>query len=202
MMLTIDHLAVSALTLEGGAEAVEQALGLLLAPGGAHPHMATHNRLLGLGEVYLEVIAADPAAPRPKWPRWFDLDNFTGAPRLTNWICACDDLEVAVAAAPAGVGVPVDLQRGDLRWRMAVPGDGCLPFDGAYPALIQWQGPHPAARLPDLGARLRRLEVAHPQAEALRAALGLTDPRVVILSGPVKAIRAEIDTPHGMRVLE
>ena len=201
-MLTIDHLAVSALTLEAGVAAVEQALGLSLAAGGVHPHMATHNRLLGLGEVYLEVIAADPAALRPKWPRWFDLDSFTGAPRLTNWICACDDLEAAVAAAPAGVGVPVDLQRGDLRWRMAVPGDGRLPFDGCFPALIQWQGPHPAARLPDLGARLRRLELAHPQAEALRAALGLTDPRVVITPGPRKAMRAEIDTPHGMRVLE
>lgn len=202
MTLTIDHLAVSATTLEAGVAAVESALGLTLAPGGMHPHMATHNRLLGLGEVYLEVIAADPAAPRPSWPRWFDLDNFTGAPRLTNWICACDDLEAAVAAAPAGVGVPVDLQRGDLRWRMAVPGDGHLPFDGAYPALIQWQGTHPAARLPDQGARLRRLEVAHPQAEALRAALALSDPRVVIVSGLVKALRAEIDTPHGMRVLE
>ena len=61
--------------------------------------MATHNRLLGLGDLYLEVIAADPSAPRPAWPRWFDLDRFTGAPRLTNWICACDDLEAAVAAA-------------------------------------------------------------------------------------------------------
>ena len=202
MTLTIDHLAVSAETLDEGVAAVEAGLGLRLAPGGVHPHMSTHNRLLGLGEVYLEVIATDPAAPAPAWPRWFDLDNFAGAPRLTNWICACDDLAAAIAAAPLGVGAPVDLQRGDLRWRMAVPGDGRLPFDGCFPALIQWQGAHPAARLPDQGARLRRLEVAHPDAVALRSVLVLADPRVVIIEGATKALRAEIDTPHGLRVLE
>jgi hypothetical protein len=28
-----------------------------------------------------------------------------------------------------GTGIPVDLARGDYRWRMAVPADGRLPFD-------------------------------------------------------------------------
>ncbi len=139
MRLRLDHLAVSARTLEDGVAAVEAVLGVRLAGGGQHPHMATHNRLLGLGDIYLEVIAADPAAPRPAWPRWFDLDRFAGRPRLTNWICACDDLDAAVAEAPPGTGVPVDLQRGDYRWRMAVPADGRLPFDGCFPALIQWR---------------------------------------------------------------
>ncbi len=77
-----------------------------------------------------------------------------------------------MATAPKGVGVPVDLQRGDYRWRMAVPGDGRLPFDGGYPALIQWQGAlHPARALPESQVRLLRLEVVHPQAEALQRAL-------------------------------
>jgi hypothetical protein len=202
-MLRLDHLAVSALTLGEGVEAVEAALGLRLGLGGHHPHMATHNRLLGLGDVYLEVIAADPDAPAPAWPRWFDLDRFTGPPRLTNWIAACDDLDGALDNAPAGSGIPVDLARGDLRWRMAVPADGRLPFGGAYPALIQWHGPHPAGRLPDVGARLHRLEVAHPDALALRVALAqVTDPRVVVVPGATKALRAEIATPHGLRTLD
>jgi len=205
MMLRFDHLAVSALTLQGGVEAVETTLGVTMAGGGQHPLMATHNRLLGLGDLYLEVIAADPGAPRPVWPRWFDLDHFAGAPRLTNWIAGCDDLDAALAAAPDGVGVPVDLQRGAYRWRMAVPGDGCLPYDGCFPALIQWQGSlHPAQALPDAGVRLALLEVAHPQAAALRVALAgrFTDPRVVIVDGPAKAMRASFDTPNGRRVLE
>jgi hypothetical protein len=166
--------------------------------------MGTHNRLLGLGDIYLEVIAADPSAPKPAWPRWFDLDRFVGTPRVTNWIVACDDLDAEVARGPEGVGVPVALSRGDLRWRMAVPSNGRLPFDDAFPALMRWEGEaHPAQRLPDAGVRLTRLEVVHPQAEALRAALAgrFADPRVVLAEGPEKAIRAEFATPHGPRAL-
>lgn len=204
-MLRFDHLAVSAATLAEGVAWVEAALGVALAPGGVHTLMSTHNRLLGLGDAYLEVIAADPDAPKPPHPRWFDLDNFGGAPRITNWILACDDLDAALAMLPQGVGVPVDLTRGDLRWRMAVPADGRLPFGNAHPALIQWQGEaHPAQRLPDVGVRLERLEIATPDAAALRAALGerFSDPRVTIEPAAQKAMRAVFATPHGTRVLE
>jgi len=203
-MFELDHIAVASGTLDEGVAAVEQALGVSLSGGGEHPLMGTHNRLLGLGDVYLEVISINPEAPAPDHPRWFDLDHFTGTPRLTNWICRSDDLEDAIAASPDGVGVPVALSRGDLRWRMAVPADGCLPFDNAYPALIQWQGAlHPADLLPDTGCRLRQLEVTHPKADALQQALGgFADPRVAVVQGDRVAYRAEIETQHGVRVLE
>lgn len=202
-MLRLDHLAVTAMTLDEGVAVVEAALGVGLAGGGQHPHMATHNRLLGLGDVYLEVIAPDPAAPRPAWPRWFDMDRFSGPPRLTNWIAACDDIAAELALAPPGTGTPVALSRGDYRWQMAVPADGRLPFDNAFPALIQWHGSlHPARALPDTGVRLTRLEVAHPDAAALSLALArFSDPRVVIVPGATKAMRATFSTPHGMREL-
>lgn len=201
MMLRLDHLAVSAATLEEGVAAVEAALGLPLTGGGKHGHMGTHNRLLNLGDFYLEVIAIDPEAPTPGWPRWFDLDNFSGPPRLHNWICACDDLETALADAPEGTGIPTQLSRGDLRWRMAIPASGKLPFAEGFPALIQWQGAHPAARLPDQGARLKMLEIVNPDAEKLRKSLRLTDEKVVIVQGPIPSLRAEIITPHGLRSL-
>ena len=204
-MLILDHLAVSALTLDEGTAAVEAALGVPLAPGGQHPHMATHNRLLSLGpDLYLEVIAADPAQPRPAWPRWFDLDRFQGPPRLTNWICRCDDIASELALSPPGTGTPVALARGDFRWQMAVPATGILPFDNAFPALIQWEGTaHPAPRLPDVGLRLTRLEIAHPDAIALRDLLQhrLADPRIIFTPG-LQALRATVSTPQGNRYLE
>lgn len=204
-MLWLDHLAVSTTSLAEGVATVEQALGVALAPGGVHALMSTHNRLLGLGDIYLEVIAIDPAAPKPAHPRWFDLDNFSGPPRLTNWIAACNDLDDVLSRLPKGTGTPVELARGDLRWRMAVPADGCLPFGNAHPALIQWQGnAHPAQRLPDCSVRLELLEISTPEAAPLTAALKdlLSDPRVKIIPGPRKAMRAEFETPHGRRVLE
>lgn len=205
MLLRFDHLAVSARNLAEGVAAVEAALGVALSGGGQHPHMATHNRLLGLGDLYLEVIAADPGQVAPVWPRWFDLDNFTGRPRLTNWVACCDSISAAVAASPDGVGIPVALRRGDYRWQMAVPPDGKLPFDGGFPALIAWAGDlHPARALPESGVRLERVEIAHPQALALNAALAgiFSDNRVVILPGAEKAMRATFTTPHGPRVLQ
>ena len=204
MKLIFDHLAVSAQTLAEGVDAVETALGVALAGGGQHPHMATHNRLIGLADLYLEVIAVDPSAPRPNWPRWFDLDHFAGPPRLTNWVARTDDMASALATSPAGTGLPVSLQRGAYRWQMAIPADGKLPFGGGFPALIEWFGNlHPAAMLPDTGVRLTRLEIAHPQAQDLQAALAgmMDEPRLAIVPGP-RAMRASFATPHGVRVIE
>ncbi|MEI4486806.1 VOC family protein [Frigidibacter sp. MR17.14] len=201
-MWELDHLAVTAPSLEEGVAAVEAALGLALAPGGRHPLMATWNRLLGLGDTYLEVIAPDPSSPAPGRPRWFRLDERRGV-RLTNWVVRTSDLDAALIAAPPGLGRAVALERGDLRWRMAVPDDGRLPFDDAFPAMIQWQGAlHPRDLLAEVGCRLERLEIAHPQAGALAAALRLADPRLVVTEGATVALRAEIRTPHGLRVLE
>lgn len=201
--MRLDHLAVAAESLDEGRAVVEEALGLPLQPGGRHAHFGTHNLLMGLADgLYLEVIAVDPEAPAPGYPRWFDLDRFHGAPRLSNWICAVDDLEAAMVRHPQA-GVAVDLARGDLRWRMVVPEGGVLPFDNRFPALIEWQaGGHPSARLAGSGTRLERLVVAHPEAAALRAELSeLSDPRVVVEPG-APGLRAEIATPHGVRVLE
>lgn len=201
-MAAIDHIVVSAWTLGAGAAAVEAALGVPTEPGGRHPLMATHNRLLRLGDgEYLEIIAAEPDTPAPPHPRWFRLDLFAGPPRLTNWVVRVDDLDAALAAAPAGAGRATDLARGDLCWRMAVPGDGCLPFDDAFPGLIQWRGPaHPAGLLPDRGCRLLELVIRHPDPGALARALPLADERLRLVAGDA-GLSARILTPAGERVL-
>jgi hypothetical protein len=200
-MLILDHFAICTTDLPRGAAEVEAALGLSLAPGGQHAAMGTHNRLLSLGpDEYLEVIAIDPDGRAPNQPRWFDLDNFTGTTRATTWICRCPDLDAALAVAPDGIGVPWDLERGDLKWRMAVPVDGKLPFAGLFPALIEWHGSaHPAPRLPEAGVRLTALRLISPEADALRAALAplLTDPRLEIIAGEAPAMQAVLTTPNG-----
>ena len=205
-MLSFDHLAIGAETLEDGVAAVEAALGVALAPGGAHPMMGTHNRLLSLGPgEYLEVIAIDPDAPRPGRPRWFALDDFRGKPRPGAWIArAAPPLAEALARAPAGAGDAQSLSRGAYAWEMAIPDTGLLPFAGLFPALIAWQGTaHPADALPDQGIRLHRLVLIHPEAGALRAALAplITDARLTVTLGAEPQMAAEFKTPAGLRVL-
>ena len=202
-MIELDHLAVACLSLEEGRAYVEDALGITLQPGGKHKHFGTHNLLLALEEgLYLEVIAIDPEAPNPDYPRWFDLDRFKGAPRVSNWICRTNAMSRVLHSHPEA-GSPVALERGDLRWQMAVPEHGILPYDGAFPALIEWQGEaHPSQRLVPTGCRLDRLIVRHPDAAQLGSdlALVLDDSRVSFETGELE-LRAEIMTPRGLRIL-
>lgn len=203
-MFELDHLVISVDTLNQGARAVEDALGVPLSPGGYHPHMGTHNRLLSLGpEIYLEVIAINPEAPNPDQPRWYRLDEFAGPPRLTNWACRTDGLTDALKHAPDGMGTEWDLERGDMRWQMAIPHSGRLPFDDAAPALLSWAkaSPHPCQNLPDIGVRLDRLEVTHPEASALLATFPALRSlkNIDVTEGLQPRLTAHLTTPNGPR---
>ena len=201
-IMLLDHLVVAGETIEEASDHIEQALGVSLQKGGKHEKFGTHNRLLGLRNgLYLEAIAVDPQASKPQRTRWFDLDQFEGAPRLTNWICRVPDIEASLTIFPDGAGQPVELTRGALRWRMALQPNGRLPFDNLFPALIQWEGDlYPAQMLQDSGCRLRRLIVCHPDAQDLVRSLGELE-HVEFDCGPA-ALRSEFDTPHGVRVLD
>lgn len=192
-MLQLDHIAIACTDLQQGSDAVSRVLGVPLEPGGQHPRYATHNRLLGLGDIYLEVIAPDPSA-LPEGPRWFGLDHFTGPPRPANWICRTTDF----SAAPTMTGAPQPMSRGALNWQITVPADGGLPLGGAYPTLLQWAPgtTPPADSLPDSHVRLTRWEVHHPMAEVLANDLPLDDPRVAFVSGP-PGFHAVFSTPSG-----
>lgn len=207
----LDHIAVTAPDLARGASYVSDVLGVPLSPGGEHPAMATHNRLLRLGDaIYLEVIAPNPAAPRPARRRWFGLDEAgqAGAPRLAAWVARTGDIHAAVRAACEPLGDIEPLRRGALRWSMTVPPDGGLILGGAAPMLIEWHaGGEVASRLADVGCRLRRLEVCHPEAHraaSLLGSIGLADAAVAIAplaAGQRPYLVAHIDTPSGPRQL-
>lgn len=205
-MLVLDHLAVACGALDEGREAVEAALGVPLQVGGKHAHFGTQNMLLRLEDgLYLEIIAIDPLVEPEQKPRWFDLDRFSGAPRLSNWICATQDLDEAIAVAPVGIGGPIALQRGNLEWKMAVPDSGILPFDNCFPALIEWGGDrrNPSYRLTPQRCSLMRLVIGHPDATELESSLAglLEDGRIVFEKAQKPELMAEFKTPNGLRVL-
>ncbi len=198
--LQIDHLVISCEHLDDGVALVEDALSVRMEPGGQHPQMGTHNRLLGLGDVYLEVIAIDPSVTVPVRPRWFGLDRFTGPPRLTNWVARVSSLSIALESAPVGTGEPMQLSRGELVWKIAISADGTLPFDGAFPGLIDWgDAVHPVRRLPDSGCRLDSLTVTHPDSNNLIEALSRFGGGLgaYVKQGPEVAMTATIQSPGG-----
>jgi hypothetical protein len=206
----LDHLTVAALTLEEGVAHVKRALGVALPIGGAHPLMGTHNHLMQLGEgIFLEIIAPDPAVV-PQRTRWFGLDDprirasLEGAPRLIHWVARVSDLVMALRDVDAASGEVVPVTRGTLSWQISVPRDGSMPFDGAFPTLIEWPaGPHPSTRMADLGCKLKQLSIVHPEGIRLSKALQpvIADDRIVISTGPVTQLRAIITTPSGQRQL-
>lgn len=168
MKRELDHLMVAARTLEEGAAWVEAALGVKTLPGGKHPLMGTHNRVLSIGRGrYLEVIAIDPDAVPPGRARWFGLDDpairarLERGPVLLHWAERTDDLDAALRDYPERVEV-LEATRGDLAWRITVPHDGHLPCAGACPTLIQWSGPHPTERMPPSGCELVDLSTKGP----------------------------------------
>ncbi|WP_300519108.1 VOC family protein [Aliiroseovarius sp.] len=200
----LDHIVISAATLDEGAAMVERTLGVPMAGGGQHVRTGTHNRLLSLGpDCYLEVIAVDPQAAGPDLPRMFDLDYFTGDARLTNWVVRVNSLTEALHRAPVGTGDEQALGRDGMRWQMAIPPRGNYPFGGAFPGLIEWRGKRASEVLPDSGCRLTRVVITHPEATALEVALHpfLADARVTLSEAPEITLQAEIDTPTGRKVL-
>lgn len=201
----IDHLVVAADSLDEGAAWCEAILGVAPLPGGQHPLMGTHNRLLNLSSAafprcYLEIIAIDPDAPTPGRPRWFGLDQRPpGPPALWHAVVrttALQPLREGLAQAGVDAGVPIAASRGDLRWQILVRDDGRRL--GALPTLIQWDGPHPAERLPDSGLRLRRVQLDGLPA-AQREVLQL---RGVTGEGEAPARwTVTLDTPRGEVIL-
>lgn len=208
---SIDHIVVTAPSLDVGADWVREALGVAPQPGGEHARMGTHNRLLRLGErAYLEVIAVNPAAPPPGRPRWFGMDDAEAmrVPRLATWAARSDDVRAAVAAASLPLGTVEPMSRGALEWLISVRRDGSLLLGGVAPTVIQWpEGVHPADGLEDSGCSLVALEAFHPRPDELRGLLrsiGFADDALKISPAPPSArsyLAASIATPSGLRRL-
>jgi hypothetical protein len=215
MAIALDHLVVAARTLDAGVAWCEATLGIVPGPGGRHPLMGTHNRLLSIAtpafaRAYLEIIAIDAQAPAPGRLRWFDFDDASlraaieHAPALVHWVARCDDIEAEVAAlARLGIdrGRVIEASRdtpaGRLSWRISVRDDGARLFGGALPTLIEWGEVHPAATLPASGATLESLTLRSAEVAPLRQALRALGAGAVRIEAGAPALAATLNTPRG-----
>ncbi|GKT25465.1 VOC family protein [Acidovorax sp. SUPP3334] len=215
----IDHLVVMADHLESGVRWCQDTLGVVPAPGGEHPLMGTHNRLINISSAahpraYLEIIAIHPAAAaRPARARWFDMDDAAlqarvarDGPQWIHWVASVRDVAAAHASLAAhGIdrGEVITASRptplGLLQWQITVRPDGQRLMGGCLPTLIQWGDRHPCYSLPASGVQLQSLQLNHPDAPALAAACAAIGFSAQIAVSPAAApgLQALLSTPSG-----
>jgi hypothetical protein len=138
VLLGIDHVVLAVDDPDATAAQLETELGLRATGGGRHEALGTFNRLIWLGDSYLELVGVfDRGLAAESWlgrPVLRSLDHGGG---LVTWAIAVDDLDGQLRWAPGDgrfVGPIVgERRRPDervVRWRLAYPPDlgPALPF--------------------------------------------------------------------------
>lgn len=199
----VDHLVYATPDLDRGIGEIERLLGVRATLGGQHPGRGTRNALVNLGpNVYLEIIAPDPAQPSPTSPRPFGLDDLKVS-RLAGWAARSANLDTTRQLAMRG-HVPLgDIQPGSRRrpdgvllaWRVTPNGNTIA--DGIVPFFIDWgASPHPSTTAPQ-GATLVALRAEHPDDRRVQRMLQSLHLEVAVTHATQPALVAVIDGRHG-----
>jgi hypothetical protein len=130
MLLGIDHLVLAVRDLDAATAELEGSLGLQVGGGGSHPAFGTQNRLIWLGDSYLELVSVlDRAVAAQSWFGRLVEAELERGEGLVTWALASDALESDVAgfqASGSSLGEPAagERRRDDgsvVRWRVALP---------------------------------------------------------------------------------
>src|SRR6266700_2855146 len=102
MLTAIDHIIIGVNNLEKAATQSSQKLGLAVAGGGIHPTAGTANRIIMIGDTYLELIAIhNPAEAQQSM-----LDRLAIREGYLNFLLASNDIE-ADSTAMINRGIPI-----------------------------------------------------------------------------------------------
>jgi hypothetical protein len=130
MFLGIDHLVIAVADPDTAAAELARDLGLEAGGGGRHDALGTFNRLVWLGDAYIELLGVfDRTLAEGSWigsPTVRTLDAGGG---LATWALATDALDDDVAAlrtigSDLGDPTPGERRRPDgavVRWRLSAP---------------------------------------------------------------------------------
>ena len=159
MIPGIDHLVIAVADPDDAAAQLDSGLGLEASGGGRHEVLGTFNRLVWLGDTYLELIGVfDRALAERSWLGPPVLRTLDGGGGLATWAIATDALEADLAGfreLGSDLGDPVagERRRADgavVRWRLAAPrllGPSDPPFLIEHdPRSAEWTPADRAAR--------------------------------------------------------
>lgn len=142
-MYTIDHAVLAVSDLDRAGERLHRDLGLASVPGGVHPRWGTGNRIVPLGDSYIELIAVvdHDVGSSTSLGRALLASSDGGRDR---WFAIClSDTELEVTARRLGLQVEAGARTRpdgvELRWRGAGIDDGAR--DSWLPFFIAWDVP-------------------------------------------------------------
>ncbi len=195
MIVGIDHVVLAVDNLHAAAVQIAERTGLQVSPGGRHHALGTANRLVWLGDTYLELVAVmDPVVASHSWLGVPVMRRLERGPGVATFALASDGIAGDVSRLTSqgsslrrpAAGERMRPDGGMVRWMLSLPG---MLAPERPPFLIEHEGTgpewRPMARLeramqrhPIGGrARLAWLEIAvddpDPVADAYRADLGL-----------------------------
>jgi glyoxalase-like protein len=199
-MLELDHVVIAAADLEAAALVLEEQYGLLSQEGGRHPGWGTANRIVLLGEAYLELVAvvdADEAAASG-FGRWVAAARPEPLQPL-GWAVRTDELDEVAKRLELDV-IPGSRRRTDgtvVRWRLA--GADHAAVHPELPFFIEWA---PETSLPGSAAvtdvRITSLRVAGDTGR-LAAWLGPNDLPLEIVAGRPGIAGLDLSGGEGQR---
>jgi hypothetical protein len=124
----LDHIVLATGDPDAIAEELAARFDLTVAEGGRHDAIGTRNRIVWLGDAYLELVGVfDRQLASRSWFGGPVLESLEHGGGLATWAIAVDDLDVAIRWAPPGALVgPIhgERRRPDdrvVRWRLARP---------------------------------------------------------------------------------
>jgi hypothetical protein len=148
--LEIDHVIAAVTDLPAAARELAERHGLTSIEGGRHPGWGTANRIVPLGEAYLELVAVVDAAEADAsaFGRWVASAASTSL-RPAGWAVRTGELDRVAARLGVGVltGSRVAPDGRLLRWRLA--GTAEAAAEPPLPFFIEWgEGVDPPGHAP------------------------------------------------------
>jgi hypothetical protein len=125
--------------LAAAAQRIEAAHGLASIEGGRHPGWGTANRIVPLGEAYLELVAVvdEAEAAQSAFGRWVAAAR-PSRPRLLGWAVRTHELDDLARRLDLTVaaGSRTDRNGQPVRWRLA--GIEQATAEASLPFFIEW----------------------------------------------------------------
>lgn len=206
-MLRLDHLGYAVRDLEEAAVRWREAFGLDSVVGGRHVGFGTANRIVPLGDQYIEIVGVVDRAEAEASA--FGRSVLERIAERDGWlviVVTTDDVEAEASrlGLEVSAGVRSRPDGSEVRWRMT--GLDAPAREPWMPFFMSWDIPpelHPGRQHAGHGVKAQGLawvEVAG-EGDRLRSWLGDTDLPIRVVDGPPGIVRAAVTTADGEIVI-